>query len=260
MKKIFKCALLVSLFVIFCSDISTAQVSKELQRAHKKWLHRVNKNSKRLDRLYLKQSLLITQDETVFGQMPIMQLVAQKREFYKSLSSSHSIKLFEHSDRKVLDIGNIFMEDENDMIIDTLFYVIAWRRVGDDWFHEVDIIFPADKIATGGGELNRPRSAWIQYANSDQVELLANGLFLPDGMYLNNSELSKGHPAIARRLEFMKNPNFHINLETKELYAVEKKTVIDIGNWITNEFVGYYLIIWKKDENDSWKIFLYFNF
>ena len=203
---------------------------------------------------------MVTQEGSVFGQMPIKQLVAEKRSLFKKLSTTQSTKLFEHSDRKVLDFGKIFILNNKRVVTDSLHYVIAWRLIGDRWLREVDIILPTLDMVDENQDIAQMRSEWVKYANGDDPESMVNELFLNDAMYLNNSELSKGHPAITKRLDFIKNPAFHINLKGEDLLVVDDETVIDIGNWITNEYIGYYLIIWEKDESGDWKISLYFNF
>ena len=250
----------VCLVFILSMDVSMAQISKDLRRARNKWVHRINRNSKSLERLYLKQSLMILSDEVVFGQMPILQLVAEKRDLFERFSDTKSIRLYEHSDRKVLDVGTIYVEDDQKNIVDSLHYYTAWRKIGDDWLREVDIILPIAKTAPVSGQIDALRSAWVKFANGDNPDKLVNNLFTYDAMYLNNSELSRGQEDIMKRLAFMKDPAFHINLSNKETFAAGENTVADIGNWITNEFVGYYLILWKFENEDDWKIYLYFNF
>lgn len=253
------CMLCFSL--LFVAENLLAQPDRELERPWKKWIHHVTKSPKKLDRLYLKQALLVTQEESVFGQMPIEKFVSQNRNLFSNLSSNESTRIFEHSDRKVLDIGYIRIEDEHQIVIDSVHYVVAWRRVGSDWLRELDVILPVgDDDPHVGSKLDQLRSTWVGYANSPNYATLVDSLFHHDAMYLNNSQMSKGHQAITQRFDFMKSPNFHINLKKQNVLPVDDSTVIDIGNWITNEFVGYYLILWQKTENGEWKILLYFNF
>ncbi|MBN1560328.1 hypothetical protein JW998_08760 [candidate division KSB1 bacterium] len=254
-----RAVLLAFLCLFFSMEAATASVAKDVGRMRNKWLHRVNKSSKNLAKLYLKQPLLITREEAAFGQMPVVQLIEQRRDLFQGVASAKSRELFEHSDRKVLDCGVLYIENDQDQIIDSLHYVTAWRMIGDDWLREVDIILPMTKTAVGA-QVDARRAAWVKYANGDDPESMVKDLFLHEAMYLNNSEMSKGHADIAKRLAFIVNSTFHINLAAKQVYAVDDRTIIDIGNWITNEFVGYYLILWQKDEHEEWKIYLYFNF
>ncbi|MBN1465200.1 hypothetical protein JXA02_05520 [candidate division KSB1 bacterium] len=255
-----RAVLLVFFCLLFFMNAATASVAKDVGRMRNKWLSRVNKNSKSLERLYLKQALLITREEVAFGQQQVVQLIGQRRDLFDGLSSAKSRNLFEHSDRKILDVGALYIEDDQDNITDSLHYVTAWRKVGDDWLREVDIILPMVKTDAVGDDIGPRRAAWVKYANGDDPESMATELFLHDAMYLNNSEMSKGYAEIAKRLSFIVNSTFHINLTEKQVYGVDDRTIIDIGNWITAEFVGYYLILWQKDEHDVWKIYLYFNF
>ena len=253
--------ILTTIFIIaLSSQLVFAQTTKELERARAKWVHYVNKGSKRVEKLYVKQSLLYSQEKDVFGKTAIKQHILQQKEFFSHIKSVESYKLFEHSERKVLDIGTIKISGTDTSVVDSLHYVIAWRKVGNDWLREMDVFLPTAKTPADVKTLDSLRAEWIRYANMKISHALASALFTHSGLYLNNSELSKGQAAITKRFEFIKNPGFNINLKAEKILPVDDETVVDIGNWITTAYVGYYLIIWKKETNGDWKISLYFNF
>ncbi|MBN1479067.1 hypothetical protein EH223_15345 [candidate division KSB1 bacterium] len=250
---------LVSVLLISFSE-SFALPSKDLARARAKWIKYVNKKPQKLEKLYLKQALMVLPEENIFGQLPISQFVEEKQNFFVSMATTQSDKLYEHSERKVLDTGKIYRADIVENVTDSLFYAIAWRKVGGDWLRELDIILPftSEKVSATY-ELDSLRTLWINYANSRDPDMMIKTLYYRDAVYLNGSEMSKGHAAMTKRFDFMRNPAFSINLEVQDICSVDEQMVVDIGHWITGEYVGYYLIVWKK-ELDDWKIFLYFNF
>lgn len=247
-------------FVLLVSaSLSLTLPSKDLDRARSKWIKYMMKKSKKVAKLYLKQALMLASQEKVFGQMPIENF-AQNSTLFASMSTTTSDKLYEHSDRKVLDIGKIYRKDINESLVDSLFYAIAWRRVGDDWLRELDIILPfSSEKASAASKLDSLRALWVNYANGHDPETMIKTLYKQDAVYLSGSEKSGGHESITRRFEFMRNPAFSIDLEVQDIYSVDERTIVDIGHWVTNEYVGYYLIVWKEEDRD-WKIFLYFNF
>ncbi len=251
--------LFICLFVFLVNESSVAKLSKELEKMQAKWVNRVNKNAKSLTRLYLKQAVLITADDMVIGQGPIRRYVADNRRLYTQLESAKQQKLYEHSENKIIDLGTLFLEQDK-VVTDSMRYVVAWRKVGDDWLRELEVILPVGTDHSLDSDLNTLRSSWVKYANSSNPDAMLKALFLYDAAYLNNSETSRGYAEIAERFDFMKSPAFHINLKALHVEKVNESTVIDIGNWLTSEFVGYYFILWKKDDNQSWKISLYFNF
>lgn len=253
-------SIVLSVFMfMLIANVSHAQAPKDFEKARSKWLHRTSKDAKKLPRLYLKQALMLHDDEVIRGQEAIRLYVADHQNAFVPFTSSESQLLFIHSDRKVLDVGFLNVEDERKKIVDQSSYVFAWRKVDDTWYHELDIIF-SDKGQTVADECAAERSTWIKYANGNDRAVMVNSLFLDDAIYLNNAEASIGQAAIADRFDFIKNPNFQINLKNEKFIKIDDSTAVDIGNWLTGDFVGYYLILWKKDAAGAWKIFLYFNF
>jgi len=246
------------LLIIFC-QLSFADVSRDLIRPRVKWIRRMD-NLKKIPDLYLKQAVMITEEDMVVGQEPIKNYVATHQNLFTSFSSTKSIKIFQHSEHKVLDLGYIVIENEKRNPLDSMLYVIAWRNVGGDWLRELDMIFPADHVRPMDDEFASLRSKWVQYANSGDPQTMASTLFRNDAVYVNNAEISRGQEDITKRFEFMKNSAFHIDLKSEYIMRVDDVRAIDIGNWITADFVGYYLIFWNKDSDGEWKISLYFNF
>jgi hypothetical protein len=248
------------LLLLTSTTITTAQTAKDFAKMRAKWIYTVSKKVKKLPPLYLKQAMMVKPDENIFGQDAIRMYVADHPREFKKYSSSESLQLFKHSDRKVLDVGYLNIEDDLKNVVDRKLYVVAWRKIDDTWLRELDIILPSDNAQFGDDELADVRSTWVKYANGNDPAAMVSTLFLPDAVYLNNSQASTGHLAITGRLDFIKNPAFSINLKNEKFIKVDDSTAIDIGNWLTSEFVGYYLILWKVDEAGEWKISLYFNY
>ncbi len=239
---------------------SFSQTPKEFSKLRTKWLYRVKKDTKKLPLLYLKQAMLVRPDQHVFGQDAIRLFVEDNPGLFAGYNGTESLHLFEHSDRKVLDIGYLLHQDARKKVLDRLLYVVAWRKIDDIWLRELDIFLPAETAEFVPDDMAETRAEWINLANGRDPHALAESIFLHDAVYLNNSEASTGHAAIAQRFDFIRNPAFSINLKNEKLCRLDDTTAIDIGNWKTDDFVGYYLILWKKDEAGEWKISLYFNY
>ncbi len=246
--------------VLLLLSSALAQTAKEFDKVRHRWIYLVSKKAKKLPSLYLKQAVMINQDETIYGQEAIRRHVMENPQDFSRFSSSEMLQLFLHNDRKVLDVGYLNIQDDEDNVLQRKLYVFAWRKIDNSWLRELDIIMPSEQVQYVDDELAAARSMWVKYANGNDPAAMASALFVNDAVYLNNSEASTGHADIARRFDFIKNPAFQINLKNEKFVKIDDSTAIDIGNWLTRDFVGYYLIIWTLDEDSEWKISFYFNF
>jgi len=139
-------------------------------------------------------------------------------------------------------------------------FIIGWKKVGEDWLKEIEILFQKDKESTVDvAEIDAARKKWVDLSNAHNHETLIKEVYTPDGIYVNQGKVDKGTDQIIERYAYMSNPNWKIQLYPKELLQVQADIFYEIGEYVSNG-KGHYVIIWEKQENGEWQACLDFNF
>ena len=105
------------------------------------------------------------------------------------------------------------------------------------------------------GQLQERRDQWMAYCNAHDVPGLINDLYSHNTLYYNHRPLVKGREALVQEYAYMNNEQYKLRLIPKFLSVVNEGTVFEIGQ-CEGSYNGKYILIWNKDEDGVWRIFI----
>ncbi len=138
-------------------------------------------------------------------------------------------------------------------------YVIAWKKVDDQWLREFEVIDPKTTGSTVPPGITQARTKWVELSNAHDHGKLVEEIYTADAIYFNNGQVDQGTLPISQRYAYMSSPNWHISLHPIHVMPVQDDLCYEIGKYVSNG-EGHYLLIWQKQVDGHWQALLDFNF
>lgn len=138
-------------------------------------------------------------------------------------------------------------------------YVVAWKRNGEDWQRELQILYPAqEEVSIDLSQIDQARRQWQELSNAhDHMQLVAE--LYAEGYYFNQGRLFEGVDQIGEVYSYMSRPNWQIRLVPISVMPVQEDIVYELGQYISSG-TGHYVIVWEKGDDGNWRVRLDFNF
>ena len=105
----------------------------------------------------------------------------------------------------------------------------------------------------------KAREKWMKLCNEHNAQKLVNELYTIDAIYFNRGRILKGQKDLVREYSYMNSPNYNLQLTPKHIEVVDDETAFEIGQ-CSGSYNLPYMLVWKKQENNSWKIYLDSNY
>lgn len=103
--------------------------------------------------------------------------------------------------------------------------------------------------------ISKRRNLWMQLCNDHNPKNLVNDLYSSHSFYFNHKPLIKGQDNLIKEYGYMKNENYNLTLEPLKLEFVNTNLVYEIGQ-CDGSYRGKYILIWNKEADGKWKIFI----
>ncbi len=104
-------------------------------------------------------------------------------------------------------------------------------------------------------ELARRRALWISLCNQNDAEALIQELYSENTIYYNHKPLVQGRIPLAKEYQYMNNEAYELSLQPMIVAPVNKDYVFEIGQ-CAGSYGGKYILIWRKDLDGQWRIFI----
>lgn len=104
-------------------------------------------------------------------------------------------------------------------------------------------------------EIAEKRALWIKLCNAHNATELVNQLYSANALYYNHRPLIKGREALMKEYAYMNNANYSLSLEPIVMEFVNENTVFEIGQ-CKGSYPGKYIIIWKKESDGVWRVYM----
>ncbi len=99
------------------------------------------------------------------------------------------------------------------------------------------------------------RNLWVELCNTNNPENLVKQLYSNNTMYFNHKPIVQGTEALIREYGYMNNENYELNLHPMKLEVVNASTAFEIGQ-CSGSYNGKYILVWKKQTDGNWKVFI----
>ncbi len=104
-------------------------------------------------------------------------------------------------------------------------------------------------------EISKRRKLWMELCNAHDAKNLVNQLYSVNTMYFNHKPIVKGRKNLIKEYSYMNSTNYSLQLHPTKLEVVNDNFVFEIGQ-CRGSYNGKYILIWKKDADGNWNIYI----
>ena len=104
-------------------------------------------------------------------------------------------------------------------------------------------------------EIDERRKLWIDLCNRHDAEKLIHELYSKNTRYFNHKPVIKGRASLVDEYSYMNNENYELSLQPSIVDVVNENIIFEIGQ-CSGSYKGKYILIWKKDPDGIWRIFI----
>lgn len=253
------------LILCFCFAVISinAQPVSDFDELKSKWIKNYNQEGSQLfdiTKHYLYGGAVFLNDTIFQNNYEIFSSLFELKKNFPSIINFHTIEYFGNDSLNYFEIGKYSVGNSES---DTLYYIIAWKKISCDWFRELEIIYPKSGTLTGNNrlaEIDKARNKWVETANTNNPVKLVHDLYTQNASYFNSTNVSRGQDGISAAYNYMSNPNWKMkDLVSRRTIFVQPDLAFEVGQWQMGSYSGLYTLIWKKTNNE-WKAVLDFNF
>lgn len=230
------------------------ELQEFLEEQNTRWINCMNTDRRKLMEMYHDQALLFFEFNPVCkGTLAIEDFYAKEFDgsSITSMNTDYLIQLRENNNM-AYELGSFATEHGV-----SYRYLTIWSRKDDtsEWRRELEVLAFNKNSASEEVEITKVRRQWVDLANRHVSLALVAGTYSEDFTYYNRGEVYQGYEALAEAYSYMNFKAFSIDLTPNIHVPVQDDLAFEIGTW-HNEGIGSYIIIWKKDKQHGWKIYL----
>ena len=112
-----------------------------------------------------------------------------------------------------------------------------------------------DKKGNDLSAIDEQRKKWIELCNQHNAKVLIHEMYTANTIYYNHKPLIIGREALTPEYGYMNNSKYSLVLEPIIVDQVSEDYVFEIGQ-CKGSYGGKYILIWKKDDDGVWRIFI----
>ncbi|WP_298894291.1 hypothetical protein [uncultured Psychroserpens sp.] len=240
------------------TDKKTNEIqSNEISTASKSWLEIVNnKNLIDIRGYYANNAFkVISADSIVTGSSTIAEYYINKSNL---ITESKTLFLTEANKTQGIDYELINYKTED---LEEYIQVVIWKQNDDKKVREFEYSVKRNKVNSNvdKDDISKRRGLWIELCNKNNAENLVKELYANNAIYFNHKPLVIGTEAISKEYQYMNNNNYNLTLEPLKVEMVTEHIAFEIGQ-CKGSYGGKYVIVWKKESGEKWKVFIDSNF
>ena len=108
-------------------------------------------------------------------------------------------------------------------------------------------------------ELSKARQKWVVLCNKHNSRNLVTELYTDDAIYYNRGRVLRGHEQLSNEYIYMDNPSYTLQLNPTHVEMVTSDMIFEIGK-CSGSYPLPYILVWKKENDGSWKIYFDSNY
>ncbi|MEP3210826.1 MAG: hypothetical protein ABJN95_16610 [Maribacter sp.] len=227
--------------------------SKKIAANSIDWVDAINdKNTKALEKNYAAHAIaVITADSVCNGSAQIAKYYTMRKNKITALET-----LFKVEANEERGIHYELLRYETDSLQEYVQLVI-WKKEANKAIREFEFAEASNAAAVNVDttEIAHSRKLWMQLCNAHDAEKLVIALYSPNTIYFNHKPLVRGMEDLIKEYAYMNNENYSLQLHPLTLRVVNANFAFEIGQ-CSGSYNGKYILVWKKDANGNWKIFI----
>lgn len=211
-----------------------------------------NNNTNTLEKMYASNAIKVISEDSIIN------------------SSSQIAKYYEIHKNKITSIESLFNVEANkgrhinyELVkyktesLKEYIQLVIWRLEDKKVIREFEFteMSSLGAIKVDTNEIVVRRKLWIELCNANNSENLVKQLYSPNAIYFNHKPIVKGIEDLIREYDYMNNKAYTLNLQPLKLEVVNADFVYEIGQ-CNGSYNGKYVLIWKKQSDGNWNIYI----
>lgn len=137
--------------------------------------------------------------------------------------------------------------------------LIIWSNENGSQQKILDVVYKKSPDHDVPSELEEARLKWVKLCGEKSSENLVTQLYTEDAIYYNRGRILKGHSQLTQEYKYMESPSYTLDLTPEHIEMVTDEVIFEIG-MCSGSYPLPYILIWKKQKDDSWKIYMDSNY
>ena len=108
-------------------------------------------------------------------------------------------------------------------------------------------------------KLTEARLNWVELCNRNDAEILVSNLYTADAIYYNRGRVLTGQADLMEEYSYMNNPSYSLQLNPAHIEMVSDSIIFEIGK-CSGSYNLPYILVWRKDLDENWKIYFDSNY
>ncbi|TDQ32210.1 Cif family virulence factor [Zeaxanthinibacter enoshimensis] len=231
------------------TDPGTDKLSAHLD----KWMNAINTdNTTAIEEAYLNNAVKIIAHNNIINGAPGI------AEYYSSnhpkISRVHSLFKIEANSQKGIHYEIVSYRTED---MEEYTQLLIRRGEGEEARREFEYTGKAGvgSVRVDTAVISARRNEWVKLCNAHKAENLVQNVYSENTMYYNHKPLVIGKSDLAREYAYMNNENYTLDLHPLKVEVVNAGLVFEIGQ-CSGSYNGKYMLVWKKDSDGTWNVYI----
>ena len=138
-------------------------------------------------------------------------------------------------------------------------HIIIWTKENDLDLRIVEVVYEMSGNKEVPAGIAKAREKWMTLCNTHNSNKLVTELYTEDAIYYNRGRVLKGHNQLSQEYSYMQNPSYKLQLTPEHIEMVSDDMAFEIGKCDGSYYLPY-ILVWKKQSDGSWKIFMDSNY
>ncbi len=104
-------------------------------------------------------------------------------------------------------------------------------------------------------QIAQRRNEWIERCNANDASDLVTNLYSRDPIYFNHKKVIASRDALIKAYGYMNDEKYSLQLTPMHVEIVSSDVAFEIGQ-CSGSYRGKYVLVWKKDKKDRWRILI----
>jgi len=138
-------------------------------------------------------------------------------------------------------------------------HLIIWTKENESVKKIAEIIYDLTGNLEIPSELAKSRTKWVKLCNEHNAKKLVEELYTVDAIYYNRGRVLRGREQLSNEYGYMDNPAYKLQLNPKHIEMVSDDIIYEIG-LCGGSYNLPYILVWKKQQEGNWKIYIDSNY
>lgn len=228
-----------------------ARVYKSQKEEKSNWLTAFNSNSEDIGTFYYKDTNF-SFNGTFLSPEKKENYLKKLKTMNNSIEDSTILEIHEYDKIKIIEKG-IYKSSKND-----IFYVTVWEKIRRKWYITYELMQEIQPNSAEKSNLDKSRNIYTNLGTTDNVTKFVHSIFDANGAYFHANEYTINSDNIAKKFEenMANSERFDMNFNSENQFFLSDDYVVDYGKYTVDDYTGNFFFIWKRQENNYWKIHL----